>query len=176
MTAAARSGDLHVKISKRADGASVLHCQRADGSATWQKQDGRQASYFPFHDLTHFAVETTLRLPRGFFGMIADGWDIVDTTGKGARGKVPPDGLFAEQVVGLFDRERVGGAEVLSAADFNAQLDRMMEPSAAGSLRRFTDQELAATRRRIDELHDQWAALPDGEALELSFTKQALSR
>src|SRR4051812_11259140 len=117
---------MRVELTARADGASVLRCTRADGSTVWQRHDGHQARFFPFHDLTHFAVETTLGFHRGFFGLIADGWEIAETEGKGARGALPPETVLVEQVVGLFDRERVGGAEALSAAEFNDHLRRAM--------------------------------------------------
>jgi hypothetical protein len=50
---------MKVEIVKRADGAGVLRCTRADGSVTWQKQE-KHGVHFALHDLTHFAVETTL--------------------------------------------------------------------------------------------------------------------
>jgi hypothetical protein len=34
------------------------------------------------HDLTHFAVESVHGLRHGFFGLVADGWDIADTEGN----------------------------------------------------------------------------------------------
>ena len=92
---------MKVQINKRADGSGVLRCIRADGSATWQKQTDRHAAFFALHDLTHFAVETTLGYRRGFFGLIAEGWEIDDTTGKGARGPLPPEAGEVEELVGL---------------------------------------------------------------------------
>ena len=71
----------------------MLRCVRADGSLTWQKQTDRHAAFFALHDLTHFAVETTLGYARGFFGLIAEGWDFEDTGGKGARGPLPPEAI-----------------------------------------------------------------------------------
>ena len=76
---------LQIEIVKQPDGAGVLRCVRQDGSVTWQKQT-RHAAHFALHDLTHYAVETALGYRRGFFGLIAEGWDVDDTTGKGARG------------------------------------------------------------------------------------------
>src|SRR5262245_29502120 len=101
--------ELRIRFTKRADGAGILHCLRWDRSATWERHD-KQAVFFSFHDLSHFAVETVLGFGRGFYGLIADGWDIADTTGKGKRGKLASEGIFVEHVVGLLDRERVGGA------------------------------------------------------------------
>jgi len=60
---------LSIQITKRSDGGGVLRCVRADGSVTWQKQTARHAAFFALHDLTHFAVETTLGYRQGFFGL-----------------------------------------------------------------------------------------------------------
>src|SRR5262245_55810834 len=73
--------ELRIRFTKRPDGAVVLQCVRRDGSATWERHD-KQAVFFSFHDLSHFAVETVLGFGRGFYGLIADGWDIADTTGR----------------------------------------------------------------------------------------------
>lgn len=97
---------LTVHITKRTDGGAVLKCVRADGSATWQKQKGRQAAFFPLHDLTHFAVESELGIPNAFYGLIADGWSIDETTGKADKGPLPPDAIFVEHIVGTLDSER----------------------------------------------------------------------
>ena len=70
---------LRIQITKRPDGNGVLRCVRADGSVTWQKQE-RHAAFFALHDLTHFAVESTLGFRRGFYGLLAEGWDVEDTT------------------------------------------------------------------------------------------------
>src|SRR5260370_27935721 len=94
-----------IEIAKQADGNGVLRGIRQDGSITWQKQT-RHAAYFALHDLTHYAVETSLHYGRGFFGLIAEGWDIEDTTGKGSRGPLPEEAVEVEKIVGLFDSER----------------------------------------------------------------------
>jgi hypothetical protein len=79
---------LLVQLVKRADGGSALRCRRADGS--WQTHQGQQAAFFPGHDLTHFAVESELPGTIAFYGLIAAGWDIEDTTGKGRAGPFRP--------------------------------------------------------------------------------------
>lgn len=65
--------DLMIQIKKKTDGSAALSCRRADGSVTWQRQEGRQGCFFPLHDLTHYAVETVLGHPRGFYGLVAEG-------------------------------------------------------------------------------------------------------
>jgi hypothetical protein len=163
--------ELRIQLTRRADGSTVLRCTRADGSVTWQRQDARHAAFFAFHDLRHFAVETVLGVRHAFYGLIADGWDIADTTGKGTRGPLPAEALVVEQLVGLLDRERAGGAAPMSAADVGAQLAAVAGPQRMDGWRAPTDAELAAVRARAESLHEAWAALgPDG-TLELAFDR-----
>jgi hypothetical protein len=161
--------ELSVQFSKRADGIVTLRCVRKDGSVTWQRHD-KQGVFYSFHDLSHLAVETTLGFRQGFFGLIADGWDIMDTSGKGARGGLPQEAILVEHVVGLLERERSGGAPPLSAAEFNAQIEEMFSGDE-GSPRVFTDAELNAARNRMAEIHREWAAVDSGKTFDLTFER-----
>jgi hypothetical protein len=147
---------LIVQISKRADGSGVLRCTRADSSVTWQKRT-RHAAHFALHDLTHFAVESALGLRRGFFGLIAEGWEIDDTTGKGSRGPLPPEAVEVEHIVGMFDMERASGT-LVTAEDF-----------AIHAPRRLTEDEIARVRTCRGELFSRWSALEPGSTLDLRF-------
>jgi hypothetical protein len=148
---------LKVQIQKRADGGGVLRCTRANGSVTWQKQTARHAAHFALHDLTHFAVESGLGFKRGFYGLIAEGWEIEDTTGKGARGRLPEEATDVERIVGLFDTERAGGV-IYTAEGFNEH-----------SPRPFQDEDLARVRKLRGELFTKWFAVESGGVLELQF-------
>lgn len=159
---------LRIQITKRADGVGVLRCVRADGSVTWQRQE-RHAAHFALHDLTHFAVESTLGTRRAFFGLIAEGWEIEDTTGKGTRGALPREALEVERIVGLLDAERASGA-ITSPEDFN----NFRATEARSAARPLTEGELLAIRARRAELFSQWSALPAGGTLELEFRTGAL--
>jgi hypothetical protein len=159
---------VRVQITKKADGAGVLRCVRADGSVTWQKQTDRHAAYFSLHDLTHFAVETTLGFRRGFFGLIAEGWDIEDTTGKGARGPLPPEAGEAEQIVGIFSAERAGGV-IWTVDEFN-------EFAATLGTRELSFDEIVRVKKKRSELFQQWAEVAPGETLELQFEVAAVPR
>ena len=149
---------LTVQITKRKGGGSVLRCVRKDGSSTWQKQD-RHAAFFAIHDLTHFAVESVLGFRNGFFGLIAQGWDIDDTTGKGARGRLPEEAGQVEQLVGLMGAERASG-EIMTAEDLT-RFATLPSPLTEGQARR--------VRERCSELFWQWNALPVGQTLELRW-------
>lgn len=145
-----------VDIAKHSDGSTALRCTRADGSVTWQKQT-THAAHFVLHDLTHYAVETTLGCRRGFFGLIAEGWDAEDTTGKGKRGKLPIEAVEVEQIVGLFDTER-GSGTLWTTDEFNAFAPR-----------RLTEADIQNIRALRGKLFQQWFALDPGEKIELQF-------
>ncbi len=159
---------MRVQITKKADGSGVLRCVRADGSATWQKQTDRHAVFFALHDLTHFAVETTLGYRGGFFGLVAEGWDIEDTTGKGARGPLPPEAAEVEGIVGLFDAERAGGV-IWTVDEFN-------EFATMKGARVLSFDEIARVKKKRSELFQQWSAVATGAVLELHFEAAAVSR
>lgn len=159
---------LLIQITKRVDGSSVLRCARADGSVTWQKQDSKHAAFFVYHDLTHFAVESVLGYRQGFFGLIAQGWEIDDTTGKGSRGRLPDEALEVENLVGLLDRER-GSFALWAVQEFNDAA--ALEASAMGrpTPRQLSPEDMTQVKTRRSELFSQWRALPVGECLQLQF-------
>lgn len=170
----ARKPELRIQITRRADGSAVLRCERADGSESWQKQEGKNAAFFPLHDLTHYAVECELGFRTGFYGLVADGWDIEETTGKGARGRLPPEALTVEHIVGSLDAERASRATT-SAEDFNAQAAMFARERGLPVPRTLTDEELNRVRSRLRELFYEWFAVADGKTLELLFERGSTS-
>jgi len=167
--------ELLIQLTKRPDGGAVLRCARADGSATWQRHEGRQAAFFTLHDLTHYAVETGLGARHGFFGLVADGWAIEDTGGKGSRGPLPKEAVVVEHVVGFLDVERATGA-AWSAAEFAEQLALAGATPDAELAARLTDDALNEVRERRLALFARWAATAPGEVLELPFDRAAPTR
>jgi hypothetical protein len=159
---------LIIEFAKQKDGSAVLRCTRADGSVTWQKQEGKHAAFFPLHDLTHYAVETELGFRRGFFGLIVEGWDIAETTGTTPRGALPPETLEVEYFVSAFSAERASG-DATTAAEFNQLAATFAEAKGMPQPRQLSDQELLRVRSRFDELAAKWRALPTDAAIQLSF-------
>lgn len=147
---------LRIEIAKRPDGSGVLRCTRADGSVTWQKQH-KHGAFFALHDLTHLAVEETLGYRRGFFGLIGEGWEIEDTTGKGSRGPLPAEAAVVEYIVGALDSERAGGV-IWTEDELNDYL-ALHFAAKSPPLRRLTGEELARVRARRNELFSQWSAV-----------------
>jgi len=154
---------MEVEIVRRADGGGVLRCKRSDGSVTWQKQ-GRHAAFFAVHDLTHFAVETTLGFRRAFFGLIDEGWEIEETDGKSSRGALPLDAMIAESIVGLLDAERTSAAE-WTVKEFN---------EARAPFEPVTQEDLSRIRNRRRQLFEQWSAVEPGSALKLVWETPVL--
>jgi hypothetical protein len=157
-----------IRIKKDKDGRTSLSCIRADGTTTWQRQEGSQARFFPRHDLTHYAVETVLGHRQGFYGLVAAGWDLSDFGTPWPRGRLPKDANLSEITVGLFERERARG-ERSTAADLNDQLANFAVENDLPRPEPISDDDLANIRRRRAELFAEWDAVAPGDALELPF-------
>lgn len=155
---------LTVQIKRGRNGPSVLTCIRVDGTRTWSHLH----PFFPTHDLMHFAVETTLGFTAAFFGLIASGWSIPDFGVPGAPRRLPPEAIWAEGMVGLFDQERVGGNR-WSAEAFNEGMRLNAAAHGTPGLRSVTEAELEGIRARYRDLLDRWAATESGATLELTF-------
>lgn len=159
---------LLLQFTKQADGSALLRCVRADGSATWQKQRGDRAAFFPLHDLTHYAVETELGFSRGFYGLIATGWDIEETTGKDVRGPLPNEAIEVEYLVSALSAERAGGG-ISTAEEFNQLAATFASSREMPQPRALTDEALAKVRTRMGELFVKWRTLAPDATLELDF-------
>jgi ADP-heptose:LPS heptosyltransferase len=159
---------LTIRIKKNRDGTAALSCTRADGTVTRQKQNGQQARFFPRHDLTHYAVETVLGHRKGFYGMVADGWNLTDFGAPWPRGPMPADMDPSELIVGFLDTERASGTR-WTVEDFNDKMRLYNETHHTSHKVSLTDDDLARVRKRRSELFAMWDAVPPGETLELQF-------
>jgi hypothetical protein len=157
-----------IRIKKGTDGRTALSCARADGTTTWQRQEGGQAAFFPKHDLTHYAVETALGKRKGFYGLVASGWDFSDFGTPWPRGKLPPEASVVEAIVGFFDLERRSG-ELGTASDLNDALAEYCAENDLPPQPLMTDDDLARVRAARAELFARWDAVEPGQALEVVF-------
>lgn len=162
--------DLIIRLKKHPDGRASLTCVRADGTTTWQRQQGMQAAFFPLHDLTHYAVETVLGHRRGFYGVVADGWDLSDFGAPWPKGPMPADMDPSELFVGFFDLERATGTP-FSADDFNAKAQEYRANHGQAAPARVTEEDLDRVREAMRSLFARWAAVAPGEVLELEFSR-----
>src|SRR5205823_4660298 len=137
---------------KHGDGTAALSCTRSDGTVTWQRQQGAQARFFPRHDLTHFAVETVLGHRRGFYGLVAEGWDLDDFGTPWPRGPIPAGADPAELIVGFLDAERASGVEWPAAELTEMAAQFYAANGLAGAPPVLTEAQLARVRARMQEL------------------------
>ncbi|GAB4466287.1 MAG: hypothetical protein OHK0029_37510 [Armatimonadaceae bacterium] len=162
---------LDICWTRKRDGSITFQCTRPDGSATWQRHD---TPFFVYHDLTHYAVETILRLRWAFYGILLSGWDIADFGAPWPRGPIPanaaPDAALAEGVAGVLDVER--GCRVrLSAEEFNVTL---AEEFARGGIPQpclVTEEQLTEIRGEIAHLTANWLEVPMDGSMRLRFVQ-----
>lgn len=158
---------LQLRFTKRRQ-QHTLTCVRPDGSAT-SRAFPKHSRFFVAHDLTHFVVETGLNLRRGFYGLIADGWNLGDFGAPWPRGPLP-EGLDAvEVIVGLLDAERGTGLpwpadQFNIATTAHQQLRDDSEPPPP-----VTEGVLTDLRARVAALQSAWDHLPVGETLDIYF-------
>jgi hypothetical protein len=126
--------------------------------------------FFPVHDLTHYAVETVLGHSRGFFGLVADGWNLTDFGTPWPRGRLPADQDPSELIVNALSlerntRQRTSAVELQSTIDqwYAQNLPQQPVPTAP------TDEQLEEVRHAITQLHQRWRELQQGNTLELQF-------
>jgi hypothetical protein len=158
---------LRIRWKKGRDGRHSLTCTREDGSTTVQHAE---RDFFPLHDLTHYAVESVLAYRRGFYGLVADGWDLTDFGTPWPRGPLPVDLDPSELIVGQIDLEKATGVKLDTVA-LNVYIrDWLAEHSPLQRVvLEITDSHLESIRTLRNELHEQWRALEPGAAMELAF-------
>jgi len=158
---------LTIRIKKGKDGPHSLVCTRSDGSMTMQHQ---RQEFFPLHDLIHYAVESVLAYRRGFFGLVAEGWDLSDFGTPWPRGPLPRDMDPAELIVGMLGLE-LTTREAAPAEDVNARVAHWYTENAPDQPlpERVDDGQLMRVRELIARLHGQWRRLGPGDGIELRF-------
>ncbi len=150
-----------VRFSKSRNGA-VLTCIRPDGSQTWS----RLRDPFAYHDLLHYAVEATLEICDGFFGLIAAGRSIDSFSAPAAGGALPPVAGQVEFVVGLIQAELADGRR---DEDFCKTLTRACSNAGVAPLPGLTSAGLDAIHELAARLIERWQTLPNGGHMDLEF-------
>ena len=154
---------LRIHLKKISAERSSLHCRRSDGTETWS----RMHPFYPGHDLTHFAVESTLGLRGGFFGLIAGGWELGDFIAKSVAARLPTEAFWAECAVGV--TELLGSPTPPALAEWQEALRQSVVGQKLPPFRAVTPAEYAQLNALRAALLQQWSALPVGETLTLEF-------
>jgi hypothetical protein len=121
------------------------------------------------HDLTHYAVETTLGLRHGFCGLLAQGWDIPGFEVKGAAKQLPDEAVVAECIIGQLSSAVFASHEPV-AEEFSWLVRSAVDGVRPGAV---VPAISAETLRQIwwtlQVLLARWRALPPDETLELEY-------
>jgi hypothetical protein len=154
-----------VRFTKGDGKPDTLTCIRDDGSRTWSPVG---AGVGVEHDLTHYAVETTLGFREAFLGMLEAGRDIADFgTKDGRKDTYPREALVAECLVGLVQIS-ISKTNPLTVAEIQEQLTAVCANSALGAPG-IADFDIDRVRETLLGLITRWHSLPPGSSMELPF-------
>jgi hypothetical protein len=118
--------------------------------------------------MAHFVVESTLRIPRGFYSLVLDGWNIDDFAVKGISKTIPPEANLVEALVGRLQRDLMPGSD-FTAESFNAEVLAVLEGIGNPARREISDEELSLLRVRLRELLQEYKTIPPGGSITLQF-------
>ena len=111
------------------------------------------------HDMIHYAIESTL-VHSGFLTLVADG----KTAAFATKGGDSEDAI--ERLVESFQAEMWGGR--VSADDLLATYEHACDALGHASVP-VSAEDVEAIRVRLDDLTEQWAAVPLNGSLTLEF-------
>ena len=163
--------ELTIRWTKKRDGTFTMQCLRANGTGTWSRSRPGDF-FFAHHDLSHYAIETTLNLKRAFWGLVAEGWELEDFGTPWPRGPIPTeavsDATLTETCAGMMDLARATG-ERPDATQLNASISDYYANNGMKHSRRISQDELNTIWKTYSQLAQQWDTLPLGESMELCF-------
>jgi hypothetical protein len=149
--------------------ATVLECTRTNGSVTWQKI----LPAMVLHDLGHYVVETRLNFTNGFYGLLAQGWDIPDFDKPREQRPIPllpknlpREALLTEYIVNIL----LTGMQPGSVSDelFNS-LKLQINTAGLSTENDLNLNQFIRMQEDLKLLSKQWESLPNKEILELHF-------
>ena len=148
---------------------SILTIVRNDGSSTWSKLHRSLET----HDLAHFAVESTLKFTKAFYGLINEGYTVADfELPKEQRPfavrteSLHPEALITEHIVNLLE------IELLSSGynnNFIEELDSILKSNSLTFPINLNYDTLIEIRKVYHNLYSKWIALTEGQELILEF-------
>lgn len=157
---------MEIRLLKGKNKKDTLSCTRADGSHTYTQLSAGTA----FHDLCHYAVESTMNWHGGFFGTVASGKDIEDFMMKeNGKFQISEEGYHSEFLASLV-QAAVGTGKV------DPDYYNLLREGAENQGLPFPDLPPKKVLRKIIKLAAQlekaWVDLPVGDSLELEFPEQ----
>lgn len=156
---------MRILLTKISDKRHVLEVVRSDGSREKVEFVTRE---FLFHDLLHYAVESSLSAQRGFWGTIASGKTIVDLndrTGESVRENAGTLYLV-EGIVGV-----MSGVVQMPLDQALAKLRWFSESQGQKLPEWCTESFVAEVSERMRRLLGQWKATAYCKSMEIAWVE-----
>lgn len=159
---------MKIQFTKYGGKQDWMECIRDNGTST--RCPMPKQGILP-HDFVHYVVEDTLRLKRGFYGILAIGvgfpnsahpWDAADFQLNDLS-----EALQAESLVECFQSEMWNDFEV--SENFWEILKITCSQRSVPAPSHITENDLQQVRSRLRAYTEQWDALPIGETLTVVF-------
>jgi len=158
---------MRILLTKLSNTHHALEIVRTDGSRDRVELVTRELL---FHDLLHYAVESSMGTQVGVWGALASGKtfaDLNDRTGAAMRDSAA--GLAGVEVVvgmmtGAVKRMETPGGEVAALREYHAALGKELPPWC-------TEDLVAAVRERMRRLQGHWKATPYGKTMEIAWAE-----
>jgi hypothetical protein len=154
---------MRILLTKISDQRHAVELVRTDGSREAVELVTRESL---FHDLLHYAVESSLPTQGGFWGTLASGktmTDLNDRTGESVKENANTLYLI-EGIVGVMT-----GVVEMPADQAFAKLRWFSESQGQKQPDWCTERFVANVSELMRRLQGQWKATPYGEAMEIDW-------
>ena len=154
---------MRILLTKISDQRHALEIVRTDGSRETVELVTREAL---FHDLLHYAVESSLPTQAGFWGTLASGKtmdDLNDRTGESVKENVNTLYLV-EGIVGV-----MSSVTHMPVDQAFAKLLWFSESQGQEPAEWCTESFVAEVSERMRRLQGQWKATAYGESMEIAW-------
>jgi hypothetical protein len=149
-------------ILTRKAGRTRMLCRRADG--TFSSADVGPS--LPGHDLAHFIVERTLRLPAGFFISVSKGYSLQQLSEPATIRSLGPEPYVAEVLARALGELATGAC---TCEQFPQRVGSELERMGLGAPEGITTESAARMLAELEMLMRRFGELRPGQSLELDF-------
>lgn len=158
-----------ITLKKMLSKPSILTIVRNDHTSTWSKlHKGLET-----HDLAHYAVESTLKFTKAFYGLINEGYTVADfelPKSQRPHGVRPenlhPEALITEHIVNMLETELLNSGY---NNKFIEELEVILKKNDLSLPKNLNEKTLNDIRKIYHDLYNRWLILSDGQELHLEF-------
>src|SRR4030095_10503712 len=159
------SGDMRIRLTKHSDDRHTLEIVRTDGTRESAELVSRE---FLFHDLLHYAVESTIGARDGFWGALANGKTMGDLNDRSGKAMADLSGSIAgiEAIVGMMTGVVKGGAPADQAIASIRSYCELLGQAIPGWC---TASFVIGVRERMRRILGRWKAIPYRQTMEIEW-------